>query len=184
MKKMKKVINLMFAFTLVVWFSPKTAHAQMGEAQQVQWDVTKVADLKFDQESMWDLLSQLDMVALYTKGYVKSVEIKGTEPQFERVLTFVDGTSRTEKFEQIEQEHKFLAYSFAKNSLPTDIQEVSICVFTKAKGKETEVKWVAKITGKDEAKKALVAKLNAEFGKYVAGLTTVIENSVPATVME
>lgn len=181
---MKKIINLMFAFALVVLFNLKTARAQMGEAQQVQWDVTKTANIKSTQEGMWSLLSELDIIALYTKDYIKSAEIKGSDLPFERILTFVDGTSRTENFEQIDQEHKFLSYRFAKNSLPAGIEEVSIAVYTKAKGEETEVKWMAIITGKNDAKKALVAKLNAEFEKYATGLTNLLKNAVPAARMD
>lgn len=181
---MKKIVNLIFALALIVLFCPKSARAQMGEAQQIQWDVTKAANIKSAQEDMWSLLSELDIIALYTKDYIKSVEIKGSELPFERILTFVDGTSRTEKFEQIDQEHKFLSYRFAANSLPAGIEEVSVAVYTKAKGEETEVKWMATITGKNDAKKAMVAKLNAEFEKYATGLINLLKNAVPASRMD
>ncbi|WP_316817786.1 hypothetical protein [Pedobacter nyackensis] len=181
---MKKIISLVMALGLIVLFSPKSALAQMGEAQQIKWDVSKDALITSKQEDTWSLLSELDLVKLFAKDYIKSVEVKGDELPFERIITFVNGSSRTEDVVQVDQVQKFLVYNFAKKSLPAGIDEVSVAVFTKAKGDNTEVKWMARVTGKNEAKKALVAELATELEKYATGLTTLIKNAVPAAVME
>lgn len=180
---MKKIIFAIFALSLVVITSPKHAHAQMGAAQTVQWDVTKVAVVKSSQEGAWNMLANLREIKIYTKDFINDVEIKGSELPFDRIITFADGTKRTEQIDQVDQQYKFMAYRFKENTLPAGITNVHIAVFTKDVDGKAEVKWMARIEGKSDAKKALVAQLTAEFDKYANGITDLFKNSVPAMKM-
>jgi len=181
---MKKLHCALFVlgFILVAGLNPASAQ-EMGGAQVAQWDVTKQATINADQATVWELISDLKNIQLYTKGLIKSVEIKGSTLPFDRILTFEDGTKRTEQIDQIMPEHKFLSYQIKSESLPKGIKDVSIGVFTKSKGDVTEVSWQAMIDGANEAKKALKEQLTAEFEKYASGLTDLIKNSTPAAKM-
>ncbi|AFD08422.1 SRPBCC family protein [Solitalea canadensis] len=180
---MKKILFSALILSLVVIASPKHAHAQMGAAQTIQWDITKVAVVKADQDGAWSLLSNLREIKMYTKGYISDVEIKGSELPFDRIITFADGTKRTEQIDQVDQRYKFMAYQFKENSLPAGITQVNIAVFTKAVDDKAEVKWVVRVDGKGDAKKALVAQLTAEIDKYAEGMTNLFKNSIPAMQM-
>ncbi|MCO4292849.1 SRPBCC family protein [Solitalea sp. MAHUQ-68] len=179
---MKKIFSLM-VLGLIIITSPKPAHAQMGAAATIQWDVTKKASIKAEQEAVWSLLSDLKEITLYSKDFIKSAVIKGSSMPFDRVLTFANGTTRVEQIDQIEQEHKFIAYRFTQESLPKGIESAEIAVFTKASGKTTDVEWLARIEGNAEAKKALIAQLTAEFEVYATGMTNLFKNTIPATPM-
>ncbi|MNF06774.1 hypothetical protein D3C80_2067980 [compost metagenome] len=76
-----------------------------------------------------------------------------------------------------------MAYRFKESSLPAGITNVHIAVFTKPVDGKAEVKWMARIEGKSDAKKALVTQLTAEFDKYANGMTDLFKNSVPAMKM-
>lgn len=180
---MKKIVFAIFALSLVVIASPKHAHAQMEAAQTVQWDVTKVAVVKSNQDGAWSLLANLREIKFYTKDFISDVEIKGSELPFDRIITFADGTKRTEQIDQVDQQHKFMAYRFKENTLPAGITGVHVAVFTKAVDEKTEVKWMVRVEGKSDAKKALVAQLTAEFDKYANGMTELFKNAVPAMKM-
>jgi len=171
-------------FVLIVIASVKPAQAQeMGTAQKAQWDVTKEATVKADQETVWELISNLKHIGLYTKDFIKSVEVKGTSLPFDRILTFTDGTTRSEQIEQMERQHKFMSYKISAQSLPKGLKDVTIGVFTKAKGESTELSWLAMVEGEKDAKKAFMAQLTVEFEKYASGITNLINNSVPAAKM-
>lgn len=172
----------MLGFVVIAALNPARAQ-EMGAAQVAHWDVTKQATIKADQASVWTLISSMKDLELYTKGFIKSVEIKGNELPFDRILTFADGTTRIEQIDQVMSEHKFLSYQIKAESLPTGIKNVSIGLFTKSKGDLTEVSWQAMIEGSNEAKKAFKAQLSAEFDKYATGLTNLFNNAVPAAKM-
>jgi len=181
---MRKLLGAMFVFGFIVIANVKPAQAQeMGAAQKVQWDITKETTMKIDQETVWELLSNLKHIGSYTKDFIKSVEVKGTSLPFDRILTFTDGTTRSEQIEQIERQHKFISYKISAQSLPKGLKDVTIGIFTKAKGESTEVSWLALIEGEKDAKKAFIAQLTAEFEKYASGMTNLLNNSVPAAKM-
>ncbi|SMO56459.1 SRPBCC family protein [Solitalea koreensis] len=177
---MKKTLLAIFILSLVAILSPKRSHAQMGTAQTVEWDVTKIAIVKADQESAWNLLSNLKKITVSSKGFVKSAEIKGSDLPCDRVLIFADGSTRTEEIKQIDQNYKFLVYGIKKESLPKDVESATIAVFTKSKDGMTEVKWLARIEGKAEAKQALKAQLETEFSQYSSGIINLFSTSIPA----
>lgn len=180
MNKIARIIVIVVALV-----SMKSAFAQMGAAQKVVWDVTKVTTIPADQMSVWELLSNPKNMEFYTKGFIKSVEIKGTGLPLERIITFENGTTRTEEINQIEMQHKFMSYQLVGESLPKGLEDVSIAVFTKEKGETTEVSWMAMVLGNDkEAKKMLTDQLKVEFEKYAVGLTNLFKNAVPAAKMQ
>ncbi|UKJ07645.1 hypothetical protein [Solitalea lacus] len=180
---MKKIISLIVLLGLIVIASPKPAQAQMAAAQQVSWDVSKIATVKAEQDAVWDLLSNLKEITVYGKGTVKSVEIIGTSLPYDRVLTFSDGAKRKEQIDQIDQRYKFMAYRFKDESLPKGIEKVSIAVFTKDNNGNTEVKWLARIEGNKDAKMSLVEQLTKEAEVYLSGMANLFNNAIPAMKM-
>ena len=178
---MKKIFSALFVLGFIFGTGLKSASAQeMGGAQVARWDVTKQITLKADQATVWELISNLKGIDVYTKGFIKSVEIKGSTVPFDRIITFEDGTTRTEQIDQIMREYKFLSYQIKAESLPKGLKDVSIGVFTKSKDDSTEISWQAMIEGDKEVKKAFMVQLSAEFEKYASGLTGLIKNSIPA----
>ncbi|SMD02865.1 SRPBCC family protein [Pedobacter nyackensis] len=181
---MKKIYSALFVLGFILLAGLKPASAQeMGGAQAARWDVTKLATVNADQATVWELISNLKNIQLYAKGFIKSVEIKGSTVPFDRIITFEDGTTRTEQIDQVMREYKFLSYQIKAESLPKGLKDVSIGLFTKSKGDSTEVSWQALIEGSNEAKKAFKEQLSVEFEKYASGLTDLIKNSTPAAKM-
>ncbi|MNK14974.1 Polyketide cyclase / dehydrase and lipid transport [compost metagenome] len=182
---MKKIYSaiLVLGFVALAGINPARAQA-MGGAQVATWDVTKQTTVKADKQTVWKFISNSKDIEVYTKGFIKSVEIKGTEVPFERIITFTDGTTRTEEIQQLQREGKFVSYQIKAESLPKGVKDVCLGLFiTKSNGDVTEVSWQAMIMGDNEAKKAFKAQLTAEFEKYAAGLTDFFNKATPAAKM-
>jgi carbon monoxide dehydrogenase subunit G len=177
---MKRILLFLL---FLIGLSAFKASAQMGQAQTIKWDVSKEVTLNMPQDELWDMLRKPEMLKKAANGYLTSIVI--TDPTFpvSRNLVFSDGSKRTETVKQLDEQYKFMVIQLGTASLPQGVTEAEIAIFTKAKENQSSISWMAKIVGKDEGKKSLMAQLTTEFDNYAAGFEKMTKKSIPATRM-
>ncbi|WP_316788288.1 SRPBCC family protein [Pedobacter frigoris] len=177
---MKKIIlSLLFLTSLT---SVKT-YAQMGAAQAVKWDISKSVDINMELDMTWEVFSNNEMLKKASNGYVSSIEVLDANSPVSRKIVFSNGGSRIENITQNEPHNRLIAIDFADTNLPKGIKSAEFAIFIKAKDSKTNVTWRALIKGDEEAKKALIAQLTAEFDSYALGLEKMTKKSIPAARM-
>ncbi len=142
------------------------AHAQMEAAEPVKWDLTQECKLNISQDALWVILTDVKQLAPLSNGFVSSITDKGKNA---RVVTFADGSKRTENVTQSDTENKFMVIEFSKESLPEGISDAQIAIFTREQNDKSTLVWRVRITGKDKSKQSLIARLKEEFSNYQTG---------------
>nr|WP_121270885.1 hypothetical protein [Pedobacter schmidteae] len=178
---MKKII---VSLLILTGLSTLKANAQMAAAQNIKWDITKEAEIDMDQETIWAILGEPELIGKASNGYVRTIAETDENSTASRKIIFANGDIRLEKIVQHDKENNFMVIHFAPASLPKGVTSAEISIFSKAKGDKCNIALKAVVKGDSEAKKALIAKLTTEFENYIAGLKNIAENSVPATTME
>jgi hypothetical protein len=157
----------------------KSVYAQMGAAAPIKWDLSKEVAFNMEQSRAWEILNSPELLKIAANGYLTSMTISDPTFPVSRDLVFTDGTKRSESIVQLDQEYKFMKITINKASLPKGITEAEIIIFTRPKGDKTNIMWGAVLKGNEEAKKAMVGQLTAEFDSYVAGFEKMTK-SIPA----
>lgn len=178
--KMKKIIS---AVLLLICLSGVKTYAQMEAAQKIKWDVEKSTDVNMEMDAVWDIFSNNDLLKKASGGYVSAIEVVDANMPISRKIVFANGGTRLENITQSEAHNKLIAIDFADTNLPKGIKSAQYVLFIKAKDSKTNVMWRAVIKGDAEAKKALIAQLNAEFDSYATGLDAMTKKSIPAARM-
>lgn len=177
---MKRIVLSLLVLT---GLSVIKANAQMGEAQKVKWDIEKNVDINMELDATWEIFSNNDLLKKASNGYVSAIEVVDANMPVSRKIVFSNGGSRTENITQSEAHNKLIAISFSDSNLPKGIKSAQYAIFFKAKDTKTNVMWRALVKGDEEARKALIAQLTAEFDSYAAGLDKMTKKSVPAVRM-
>jgi hypothetical protein len=177
---MKKILLSLFILTSL---SAVKTYAQMGAAQKVKWDVEKNVEINMEMDMVWDIFTSNEQLQKASNGYVSAIEVIDPKFPMSRKITFSNGGNRFENITQSEAHNKLIAISFSDTNLPKGIKSAEYAIFIKAKDSKTSVMWRAKMQGNEEAKKALIAQLNAEFDSYAIGLEKLNKKSIPAARM-
>ncbi|MNK03517.1 hypothetical protein D3C87_213660 [compost metagenome] len=177
---MKKII---LSLLLLTGLSTIKANAQMAAATKVKWDVEKDVLIDMEMDNVWEVFSNNELLKKASNGYVTAIEATNPNMPVSRKIVFSNGASREENITQSEAHNKLIAISFSDTSLPKGIKSAEYAIFIKAKESKTAVIWRAKINGNEEAKKALIAQLTAEFDSYAVGLDKMTKKSIPAARM-
>ena len=177
---MKKIV---LSLLLLISLSAVKAYAQMGAAQAVKWDINKSVDINMELDMTWEVFSNNDLLKKASNGYVSAIEVIDANAPVSRKIVFSNGGSRLENITQNEPHNKLIAIDFADTNLPKGIKSAQFAIFIKAKDSKTNVTWRALVKGDEEAKKALIAQLTAEFDNYATGLDKMTKKSIPAARM-
>jgi hypothetical protein len=177
---MKKIILSLLVLT---GLSAYKANAQMGEAQKLKWDIEKSVDINMEPDAIWEVFNNNDLLKKASNGYVSAIEVLDASMPVSRKIVFSSGGTRTENITQNEAHNKLIAISFSDSNLPKGIKSAQFAIFFKAKDSKTNVMWRALVKGDEDAKKALIAQLTAEFDSYAVGLDKMTKKSIPATRM-
>lgn len=177
---MKKII---LSLLLLTGLSTIKANAQMGAATKVKWDIEKDVVIDMEMDNVWDVFNNNELLKKASNGYVSAIEVIDANMPISRKIVFSNGGSRLENITQNEAHNKLIAINFSDTSLPKGIKSAEYAIFIKAKDSKTAVIWRAKINGKEEAKKALIEQLTAEFDSYAVGLDKMTKKSIPAARM-
>lgn len=177
---MKKILlSLLFLTSL----SAAKTYAQMAAAQKIKWDIEKNVEINMEMDMVWDIFTNNEQLQKASNGYVSAIEVVDPKFPMSRKITFSNGGNRFENITQSEAHNKLIAISFSDTHLPKGIKSAEYAIFIKAKDSKTSVMWRAKVQGNEEAKKALIAQLNAEFESYAIGLEKLNKKSIPAARM-
>lgn len=177
---MKKIILSLLLLTGVTVFK---TNAQMEAAQKVKWDVEKSADINMEMDAVWEVFNNNELLKKASNGYVSAIEVIDATMPISRKIVFSNGGSRSEIITQNEAHNKLIAIDFNDTNLPKGIKDAQYAIFIKAKDNKTNIMWRALIKGDEEAKKALIAQLNAEFDSYATGFDKMTKKSIPAARM-
>lgn len=177
---MKKII---LSILLLSTLSVIRSKAQMPAAQKVKWDVEKSAEINMEMDAVWDIFNNNELLKKASNGYVNAIEVLDATMPISRKIVFSNGGSRSEIITQNEAHNKLIAIDFADTNLPKGIKAAQYAIFIKAKDSKTSIMWRALIKGDEEAKKALIAQLTAEFDAYAIGFDKMTKKSIPAIRM-
>ncbi|MEQ7798918.1 hypothetical protein ABDJ41_03805 [Pedobacter sp. ASV1-7] len=177
---MKKIILGLLLLTSV---SAVKTYAQMGAATKVNWDIEKNIEINMEMDLVWDIFASNEQLQKASNGYVSAIEVVDPNFPMSRKISFKNGGHRFENITQSEAHNKLIAISFSDTDRPKGIKSAQYAIFIKAKGNQTSVMWRAKVDGNQEAKKALVAQLNAEYDSYAQGLEKMTKKVIPAARM-
>lgn len=177
---MKKII---LSILLLTGLSAIKANAQMAAATKVKWDVEKDIVIDMEMDNVWDIFNNNELLKKASNGYTSAIEVIDANMPVSRKIIFSNGSSRIENITQNEAHNKLISINFSDTGLPKGIKSAEYAIFIKAKDSKTAVVWRAKINGSEEAKKALIAQLTAEFNSYATGLDKMTKKSIPATRM-
>lgn len=177
---MKKILLALLLLTSV---SAVKTYGQMEAAQKIKWDLDKSVDINMELDMTWEVFSNNELLKKASNGYVSAIEVIDANSPISRKIVFSNGGSRVENITQSEPHNKLIAIDFADTNLPKGIKSAQFAIFLKAKDSKTNVTWRAMVKGDDEAKKALIAQLNAEFDSYANGLDKMTKKTVPAARM-
>jgi len=168
---MKKIV-IMFLFVLGL-ISTIRVEAQMAAATKTVWDLEVKVDVKISKGDLWRLIIDNEELINYSNQYVKSIKTKGDEGLL-REIVFTNGNKRSETIVQTDYVHKFLVIKIHKESLPKELKNAEIAIFTKdIDDNNSTITWLAKIEGKKSQKKQLLDQLKSEFKSYAEGFGTI-----------
>lgn len=174
---MKKIL---FSLLLLSSLSILKTQAQMGAAKTMTWDVNKDATINMEADAVWEIFNSVELQKKVSNGYVTGIETIDANAPVVRKITFSNGSSRVEVITQNQPEHRMQVFKTDDSNLPKGIKSTQFAMFIKAKGNQTAIQWRAIVEGDKEAKKALMDSFTAEFESYIAGLTKMAEQVVPA----
>ncbi|WP_316815482.1 hypothetical protein [Pedobacter nyackensis] len=177
---MKKII---LSLLLLTGLSAIKANAQMEAARKVKWDVEKDVDIAMEADMAWDIFTNDELLKKASNGYVSAIEVIDANMPVSRKIVFSNGGNRVENITQREAHNKLISIHFSDTNLPKGIKSAQYAIFIKAKDNKTNVAWRALVKGDEEARKALITQLTAEFDSYAVGLDKMTKKSIPAARM-
>lgn len=154
---------------LILVLGVSKANAQMGEAQQMQWDWDSVVSFKTSAGAVWDVLKETQKWNEISNGFVKSVTVKGEHPNQVRELSFADGRARKDEVAQFQPEYKMVVIQLSK-PLPQGIEEGMMAFFITGEGSEAKLRITMVVKGEVAARKKLIEELSREGAAYFAGI--------------
>lgn len=168
---MKKTVVL-FLFALGI-IGAIRVEAQMATATKTVWDLEVKVDVKTSKGDLWRLISDNEQLINYSNGYVKSIKTNDYDEQL-REIEFTNGNKRFETIVQTDYVHKFLVIKIHKESLPKELKNAEIAIFTKdIDDINSTITWLAKIEGEKMQKQQLLDQLKSEFESYAKGFSSV-----------
>lgn len=160
-------MNRIVFFVLAFGFAK--AHAQMGEAQKMQWDWDSVGTYKTHAAAVWDVLKETDKWHEISNGVVKTMRVRGEHPNQFRELSFADGSVRKDEVVQFQPEYKMVVIQLIR-PLPQGIEDARMAFFITGEGGEAKLRITIVVKGEAVARQQLVDELSREGAGYLAGI--------------